>query len=46
MGLFNKDRIGEIHTDYIFGNVLGDTLRVFTDDNSPVYQLLDLLSCM
>lgn len=35
-GVSDKDRIGEIHTDYIFGNVLGDTLGVFTDDNSPV----------
>lgn len=23
-------------TNYIFGNVLGHTLRVFSDDNSPI----------
>lgn len=32
--LSGDDRM--IHTDYIFGNILRDALRVFSNDNSPI----------
>lgn len=36
-GVFSIGGIDGIHTNYIFGNILRDTQRVFTDDNSPVW---------